>query len=332
MRSRLNKYRKKIRKYSIDRKIRKYNDKNRETGSLTDFSKHVIVSGEPRGGTTWLMETLLSEKQAVLWEPLHRITVRECKGQKFAADLGFMPYIPEDIDWPEAEDYFKELFSGYLPSGFHHTFRYDRDLEDTDSLMIKFCRANMILPWLTKKLPEIRPIHIVRHPLGVIASQYRMKAFAGMGETTSIFKAQVSRYTQLFDDHADKINAIDSKEAMFANWWAISNLLPLTHPRQNESWLTVSYERLFLQPEEELKRIEDFIGISLPEDSLTKIKKASTSTQPGSGILKNGSQLGTWKKKFSQRQIDTILTIIESYGITAFSDSEEPDYAQLGYK
>lgn len=325
-------YQKSLENFNIHLKIERFNRECKETEALTDFSRHVIVSGEPRGGTTWMMELLMDNHQAIVWEPLHQNGLKKLYGDDFAEDIGFMPYIPENEEWEEAEQFFSELFSGYLPIGLRRTFTYDKSLKNVDRLLIKFCRANMILPWLTKKFPNIRPIYIVRHPLAVIASQYKMKAFEGMGESTNIFDAQESRYSALFDKHADKINAINSKEAMFANWWAISNVIPLTHPRNNKSWLTVSYEKLFLDPVGELKRIENYIEAPLPEGVITRVKKASISTQPGSGILSNGSQLGTWKNLLTQQQIDTILSIVKSYGITAFSESEEPDYAQLGYR
>lgn len=331
MRLRLKNYQKSLQDYSIHWKIEKFNKECRESGALTDFSKHIIVAGEPRGGTTWLMEMMMGDNQAIVWEPLHRNNLKKWLGDEFATQIGFMPYIPENEEWGEAEQFFNDLFSGYLPIGLRRTFTYDRSLKDIHRLLIKFCRANMILPWLTRKFPTIKPIYIVRHPLAVIASQYQMKAFEGMGETTNIFDAQESKYTDLFDKHSDKIKSINSKEAMFANWWAISNVIPLTHPRNNKSWLTVSYERLFVNPQEELKRIEAYIDAPLPDDILARVKKASISTQPGSGILNNGSQLGTWKNKLNQQQIDTVMSIIKSYGINAFSEDQEPDYAQLGY-
>lgn len=331
MRQRIKNYQKSWQDFNIHLKIEKFNKECAETGSLSDFSKHIIVAGEPRGGTTWLMEMLMADDQAIVWEPLHQQHLKKLYGEQFADDIGFMPYIPEHVDWPKVESFFSDLFSGHLPVGLRRTFTYDKHLKDARRLLIKFCRANMMLPWLTDKFPNLRPVYIVRHPLAVIASQYRMKAFEGMGEIHNIFDAQKSRYTDIFDKHADKINAINSKEAMFANWWAISNVIPLTHPDNNKKWLTVSYESLFLNPQKELDRIADYIHAPLADDIATRIKKASISTQPGSGILTNGSQLGTWKNKFSQQQIDTILSIVQSYGITAFSEAEEPDYTQLGY-
>ncbi|MCB9188181.1 MAG: sulfotransferase [Flavobacteriales bacterium] len=324
-------------KTSLDKRRReneilKFNNDNKKNGRFDDFSKHIIISGEPRGGTTWLMELLMNDSTNLVWEPLFHKRLNEHSAGLYNK-FGHMPYIPENAQWKEGKEYFNSLFRGELKYGLFKNHHYSgKKLKDKDRMLFKFCRANMLLPWLTKEFPTIKPIYLVRHPLSVISSQFRHPAFEGIGTKVNLFELRKSEnpmFSDIFDRYEDKISKINSRESMFANWWAIQNMLALPNP--DNKWLTVSYESLYLNPVNELERISKFTGIPVSEFSLDNIEKPSKTTLAGSGILEKKDQLSNFRKHLTQNQINEILEIINSYGIDAFNEDLEPDYMKLRY-
>lgn len=297
-----------------------------------DTSKHILICGEPRGGTTWVAECFYGQNTLMLWEPLFQPSLQQCGYTKFGKQLGWIPYIPQHENWPEAEQFFKKLLTGqalcyntvYGYANVHGNF-------SAPQLLIKFCRANMLLPWLVDRF-AVTPIYLVRHPLAVISSQFRHEAFGTMGENSNIFRHTPAKYADIYQKFSTQISAIKTREEMFANWWAISNTTPLNHTYNNKKWITVSYESLLLRPEYELARLSKRLNQSFDPQILERMKKPSATTKSGSGILTGGNQLLNWKKYLTNEQAEKIMQIVNSYGIDAYSLNPEPDYAKLGYE
>lgn len=326
-----NRIKRKIELLLFEKKIRTFNYNNRINNPFNKIENNIIISGEPRGGTTWLMELLLDDRKCIIWEPLHPVVLKKFSINNFHNDLGHIPYIPYNEKWDEAKIFFNDLFHGFLPHGLNYNLFYGRKhFNHAESLLIKFCRANILLPWLTKEFPNIKPIYLIRHPLSVISSQLRHNAFEELGNTKNIFEIQESKFNDIFKKHENQIKLINNRISMFANWWSIMNVIPYNHKDKN--WLTIAYESLYLRPEFELKRIEDYLNINLSHISLEKINKPSSTTKKGSGIIEGTNQLSNWEKYLNHDEISQILSIVHKYGIDCYDHNNEPNYTLLGYE
>lgn len=77
----------------------------------------IIISGTPRGGTTWLAELLAAvTKSPILWEPLEPSYHQEIK-EKFGWDY-YVPYnydINTDTSHKEIYTYLESVLSGNIP-------------------------------------------------------------------------------------------------------------------------------------------------------------------------------------------------------------------------
>lgn len=102
---RFDNYRRQFQRFLTKREIAAFNRYNQQTQRFDDLSAHIIISGEPRGGTTWLMELLQKEVHAIVWEPLLQDTLATYTNQDLVRELGLTPYIPESTKWPEAEHF-----------------------------------------------------------------------------------------------------------------------------------------------------------------------------------------------------------------------------------
>src|SRR5690606_8979793 len=94
-----------------------------------------IVSGDPRGGTTWLAQLLNQlPGSALIWEPLMVRKVKEVRKIGFA----WRQYIPENEIWPEARDVMERILSGHLMSPYLCQQTSPQQLRNANYLLVKF--------------------------------------------------------------------------------------------------------------------------------------------------------------------------------------------------
>src|SRR5690606_10560197 len=172
-----------------------------------DPNKARIICGDPRGGTTWLAQLLNQlPGSALIWEPLAVSEVKEVHALKFQ----WRQFIPESDSWPEAKELMECILSGRLLSPYLCQQTTPQQLRDATHLLIKFCRANQLLPWLTKEFNfEAPPVYLVRHPCAVVASQMKQGDWRNVSPS---FTMPEGRYTSFYADHEQFLKTIDTIE------------------------------------------------------------------------------------------------------------------------
>lgn len=305
------------------RRTRKFNAANTRSGRFSDLRQHTLVCGVPRGGTTWLHELLLRPTDATIWEPLHFNNLLRYPAEGFFEDLSHLPYVPEHAEWEEPREFFTKLLHGELPYGLDsNADRYPRNLDGCSTLAFKFCRANLMLPWLTRQFPELRPVVIVRHPLTTIASQYRHRGMKDVGVKHRFFDLLHPRHTDVLDRYRHHWEQARSRAAVLANFWAIQHVELLAHPAPG--WLMVSYEHIFSAPEEELQRIGRYLGRDL-SGHVSRVHRPSSVTVSGSLIITDRDrQLRSWEQVLTPAEVSEIMEIIQAYSIDLYDTSPMP--------
>jgi hypothetical protein len=280
----------------------------------------MILTGDPRGGTTWLAEKLKQlPKTTLLWEPLALKQVTEFR------KLGFIwrQYIPEEEEWREAKLIFDKLFSAKILSPYLCQATSFDELLNAEHLIIKFCRANQLLPWLTSHYDFLYPpLYLVRHPCAVIASQLTKGAWRHL---SPVYTAENGRFQNIvLEKHGDFLKTINSLEQRLAATWCLSNLVVLNHSDNNKRWMTLTYESLLLDYERQIKRIQKRWGVYFPENSAENI--ASRTTHHHSPMV-NGrvkEQLTYWKTQLSKNQIKDIFRVLDYFELSVYSEQELP--------
>jgi len=297
---------------------------SRNTFSLENV---LILAGDPRGGTTWLAEILKKlPGTAMLWEPLSISQVHQFR------DLGFpwRQYIPENGMWPEARQTFDRLFSGRLLSRYLCRRTSPEEIRKARFLLIKFCRANQLLPWLTSEFQfYYAPIYIVRHPCAVVASQLNQ---GGWNHITPRFEIPEGRFASFYSDHQSFLSTVDTVEKKLAATWCLCNKVPLDHPENNIRWITLTYESMLQNPAKELNRIFSRWKIVFPENLHEWASKASETTVLESPIQsgKTADQLSHWKKQLTTKQKDDIYSVLQYFGIELYDSHELPRKTFVG--
>jgi hypothetical protein len=293
-------------------------------------STKILISGMPRGGTTWFGDLLLNiENSSLLWEPLRPFRFYEMGLNKFSDELGWFPYIPEDENWDEGHQFFKNLLNcealNYKSILRHNSFK--KTLFD-DFMIIKCVTANQMLPWINKKF-DIKTIYLLRHPCAVVSSMMRFDSFKNVHN--QIHKYKEMKYSSLYYKYEDIIAKLESKEEKIAFIWCVQNIIPLESNKYKEKRLTIFYEDLILKPEEEITRIFTFIGKKTPTNIYDNFNTPSFTTVSGSEILKGGNQLSGWKKSLNEKQIDDIINVLKMFKIDLYNEDLTPNKNSIYY-
>ncbi|MGR3303170.1 MAG: sulfotransferase domain-containing protein [Candidatus Scalindua sp.] len=281
-----------------------------------------LIFCSPRGGSTWLSEMInLIPGTSMLWEPLHLRYVNEVR------DLGFCwdQYIPDTQDWPEAHNMFCKLFSGKILNQHILQYTQHNKIKKAEKLIIKFTRANALLPWLNRNfIFKNKPVYMIRHPFAVVASQLDHPGWGHIPFITSFTIPDVP-YNEHYKKHKSFLERLSYKDEIHAATWCLSNMVPLQHVQNNIDWITINYEDLVLKPKLVMKRIFDEWNVNIDEDELeVAINTRSNTTRFGTPV-KGMVQLANWRKVLSKEQVRRIQSVLEYFNVTCYcADNDLP--------
>src|SRR5262249_51250275 len=126
-----------------------------------DIRQTIVITGSPRSGTTWLAELLGTiPRSAMLWEPLFPDADPELRRIGFAERT----YIPPHCEQPAMEAYLRRALTGRALNRWTLQRTNLLDVYRVRRWIVKFVRANMLLPWLVRRFPVHRPLLLIRHP------------------------------------------------------------------------------------------------------------------------------------------------------------------------
>lgn len=311
--------------------------KNINTSNIENIS----IFGMSRGGTTWLANLLQTiPNSQLIWEPLFKFnTYRLNKFNPFAypertiEGFHWNQYIPQNERWNDAELFFDKLFNRKILNLKLLRFNKLKDFNiEKNPFIYKFCFGNLALPWLADRY-NIKPIVLVRHPAAVVASSLSFGKHFDWHKENPYVSADTRQYYNeiLINKYKTQAQNVKSPEALLAFQWCLQYKYLIEHEYNNNKWLTVSYESLFLNPSEELSRIFNYLGYEIPKDIMSKILKpsASSSKNHSKDTIANGTQLSSWRDKLSEVQIKNILNTLVDFEIDFYDYNVEPKYDLL---
>lgn len=319
-----------LKKYAIEQiiklneinfKIKKYN-----------MGDTIIIAGVPRSGTTWLTEILSSlPGYTTIFEPLHPVWFPE------SVERGFKDrtYLPTETHWFEGINYIEKVLSGRSVTNRFEGIGNLKNNMFSNKLVVKFVRANRLLPWISHHFKVRKIILLIRHPCAVVASQIR-SGFYGYNHSTMYKDESPTKETILKEAQRigiynkyilKKIEGLESKEELLAASWCFDYYVPLRHPNIN-SWILLSYENLIIEPEKTIKRILELLNIKNTGKCLAEIYKPS---KVASSDLKLESylQLSKWRNYLSPPQIQNILDVVYGFGFEFYDEGIKPDNIKL---
>ena len=281
-----------------------------------DESKVFVLTSSPRSGSTLLGQILDEIPQSCpLFEPLQLNYVPEAK----SAGFSWRTYVHPEQEWNAGKKFFHKIFEGRIINSWTTMEMSLTKAIKANCMVVKFVRANRLLPWLCNNFTIPKPILLLRHPCGVVASQLNYDH-----AWSDIQRPEIPEYIQQYPKFIEIIEEANSEIEFLTITWILDQL-PVLLSETPERWLIITYEDLILQPEKTLKCISNQWKVNLnTEKALAKLHKPSTvvSTSGISGV--NG-----WQKKLTKEQINTILNLVHAFGLSFYSKKENIDHSQL---
>lgn len=277
-----------------------------------------LLFADPRGGSTWLAETLQSGLELeMLWEPLQPKLIPRWA----ALGFGWRQYIPAQAEWIAARRAFADLLGGRLLN--RHICRYTRPrrLLASDRVLVKFCRGNALLPWLVEQFHFAHaPVYLVRHPFAVAASQM---SHGHWDEVRYDFDASAP-FSEREGEHAAYLRTLTTRAELLVATWCLHNTPALDHPADDRAWITVFYEQLLCEPEAELRRIFSTWGLDLPARVLDAVRVPSKMTKDASALHDSAAQVAKWQTKLSSADIERMSAVLDHFGVDVYTDAVMP--------
>ena len=277
-----------------------------------------LVFSDPRGGSTWVTELVKSITSCpIIWEPLFIRKVFEFKKLGFS----WRQFIPENQAWPEAYKEFDKLFKGKILNHWTASNSNITELKSSDQLLIKFCRGNQLLPWLTNHFHfKFKPIYVIRHPFAVVASQLKQ---GGWDYKFERFHIPQGPNNEIYQEHKEFLSSIKSKEEALTATWCLCNSVPLRHKMNNNNWPTLNYEEIVLNPQKSMDRILTEWGLKA-DTKMLNFEKPSRTALAGSSAL-GKDKIESWLKVFDARQIKKMVMVLDYFSIEEYTSNPYPE-------
>jgi len=294
-----------------------------------DKNKRVLISGLPRGGTTWLAEVLSSSPKTILiWEPLRRFRLYEQNLHDFSNKIGWFPYIPINDSWKKGRETVDNIFSlqelNYKSLLKHNPYK---KVLNSDFAVIKCVTANGLLPYFNEHV-DMRTILLIRHPCAVVLSQLNHPSFGSAHKEAEKFFDSKFVHSNRFAQYKKIYNELKTIEELLSFIWCMQHIIPFESSKSNLR-LVVFYEELLIHPEKEFPRIFKFTNRYI-SNYLELIKNPSHTIVDFN--TNNTKQVEKWKEKLNKKQIENILSVLNKLGMDIYNEDIYPNKQSIWYQ
>jgi len=247
---------------------------------MTEQSEVRVIAGFGRSGTTWIQDVLAkANSMRAVFEPMHPQHVD-------GADAFAHRYISESCREPELFQFlhnffcenYRSLWADYRITKHHllprrhditslrgcrkvlrrylgvrdNFLRFNRQRRNPQRI-VKFIRANMMLPWLQAEF-DARIVFVIRHPAAVVLSQMKARRSWNPYRYIDLYRTD-SDLLEILDARPRRLlfQALEDVEA-YTLCWCIENTVALEQA-QRHGILVVHYERLMSRGLPEWQRI-----------------------------------------------------------------------------
>jgi len=280
----------------------------------------IIISGSPRGGTTWIAETVAKtfHSNRVLWEPLQDGNI-----EKAGLNLSKRPSINEINITPDIEKFLSSLL--YAKQANSHLLRLRKyplnviHFLSNKRFIIKFVRGNGVVGYLRRQFDIPKPLVIIRHPCAVVASQLRM----GQWEDHPHIDPDLLK-------RKPELGEIIDYKASLAERLAMTWCGDVLAAKENALDLNiVYYEDVVVNGAETLREAFESWGCeSLPQSLYQVIGRPSSTTHEWANLDSVEGKLGRWKEELDEKTVKNILHITHYLGIDEYTENLLPKYSE----
>lgn len=307
-------------------------------GSARQAEPPILISGSPRSGSTWLLETLERHFAARRnWEPVDGIEqhLGTPMGQRH---FGLRPYIsPGETGHPLAAPLL-DIVDGGAPRQWRRAWNGKAGVLDNlrriggaRQTVVKFTEAQRCLPFIARERDN-RAVVILRNPLSVTASALTFggkRDFASEPPPGPVPEPRRLPANLLRDfPGLEKYAGRDMTRAQYIGLsTCIDMLVPLRDPVCREKYCFVAYEPL-KAGEAEFDAILRYLG----DDAGLSPQERASLAQPSARAREVSSLAGArrdWEGRLSPQEVDEVLEIASDLGIDWYGDAPGIERAKV---
>jgi len=280
-----------------------------------DLDRTVVISGFPRSGTTWLAQVISSLPGCgLVFEPLNTDRVRGAR----VAGFGWDNFRLADDEWAEGERFMSDVLAGKTLNSWTASRLPLLRSTNVNRWIVKFVRANPLLPWLVRHFPRSKPVLVLRHPCAVYSSWIqRHWPVAGYAPPKK------ARFFAAFPEYLETREKLSTPEEFFAAAWCIEHCAIFRQMNAGELVMCY-YEDLVLDAERELDQICRILDIPINKDLSGIIKRPSSKA---SNTLQAGSvnQLTAWRERLPSDVGKRIVGVLKAFDLHCYDLSPLPN-------
>jgi hypothetical protein len=291
-------------------------------------SSAIVLAGSGRGGTTWLMNMLATVRGVQpVFEPLLPLwsqEVRTLTGWDMADPYIRSAYLRPGGVYPEWYEFLSRVLAGKVRN---YWTDYDRTSYFPSRFLIKEVRANLMLGYIHDAFePSI--IYLVRHPCAVVRS--RLAAPEPWHADVQDILAQEELVEDYLRPWVREIEKETTPAGAHAVWWAVENLVASRELAGRRHYL-VNYESLCLDPEQTVREILAWLGVSgMPPRLQFAITNSSRMADSAVSYESTAARLSAWKRQLSGEAQRHILHWARKLGIEYYDEGILPVALQAG--
>lgn len=269
----------------------------------------LFLAGTARSGTTWLSELINYDLEyRYMFEPFFPKYVRP-----------FRNYHSRQYIRPNSRDDYLFKLTGRILAGDIRNIWIDRFNKKVicDKRLIKDIRANLLLKWMNINYTDVPIVYMMRHPCAVALSRLRLK----WGTQLSELIQQEELVEDYLSGHINEIQHCRDPFEGHVFLWCIENYVPLRQFSNRDIYI-IFYEKLCLNPMEEIERLFSWIKKPFSSDIKSKITLPSKMVKKHSAILSNDDLIGKWKKDVEPDLVKKAVNILADFGLDQIYDTD----------
>ena len=268
--------------------------------------RHLAVSGLPRSGTSWLASALsFAPRVSYYFEPDRKLD-----------HSYWYKYLPQHAADPVLEQHVQAALAGkvrhddvIVEQGFQkmatHVF--------SGTVLVKWVKLVLAADWIAVKVPHLKIIQTVRHPVPLVLS-WRARDW-DPGYSLQRLLAQESLMQGPLRPFADTMQDAGSFWEQAGAFWA--SIAYLQWQSHRPGWVLKEHEWYCMHAEERISWLASEMGLAVSDRMLEFINgRSSGSSGPGHGAARDPKkEIHKWENKISSAELAELEQVVSRFSL-----------------
>jgi hypothetical protein len=190
----------------------------------------------------------------------------------------------------------------------------DRQEKGSPRVLIKSVDSLGRTLTFSSAFPDMKVVHVVRHPCAYVASLLRGQRLNLMTINTFLKTQHLLLAEKGVECDLERLKAL-SLEQQLASLWMLQNEKVMREMKDRDNYFFLNYDNFSLDAEAEASRLFEFVEICMGEQTVSfirgKIKHNTTKSDYYQLARSSENEATKWRKELSSEQIDAVHGIVK---------------------